>query len=148
VGPVTSEGLVVIDTASSTVVGLVPMQTPRDVVVISATPTAPAPVIEGATFYTDGTSARSGVAPGSRVSLFTSSAVPGLTYHLVLSRDGCRTVVAVLNPTTRFANNSGVIGPTAGNVPAGTPAGRYQVCFLAPTGGGSTITGGVTLDIV
>ena len=105
-------------------------------------------MIEGATFYTDGTSARSGVAPGTRVSLFTSSAVPGRAYRLVLSRDGCRTVVAFLNPTTRFATGQGVIGTTAGHVPIGTPAGRYQICFLAPSGGGSTATGAVTLDVV
>lgn len=148
VGPVVSEGLVVIGTATSSVIGLVPMSTPSGVAVTPTTPSPPpAPVIEGATFYTDGTSTRSGVAPGGRVSLFTSSAVPATTYHLVLSRDGCRTVLAVLNASPRYANTSGVIGPTAGNVPAGTPAGRYQVCFLAPVGSGATATGPVTLDI-
>ncbi|MCA1683606.1 MAG: hypothetical protein LC708_00525, partial [Actinobacteria bacterium] len=145
VGPVVSEGVVVIDTATNTVVTLIPIVA-ADVAVTAATPPLP-PVIEGATFFTDGTSART-AAPGARVSLFTSSGVPGVDYRLVLSRDNCRTVVAVLNHTPRFANSSGVIGPTAGNVPAGTAPGRYQVCFRGPVGGTASVTGPVTLDVV
>lgn len=145
----TVDRVLVLDTATNTVVATVGVGSyPLHVAVTSATPPpAPAPVIDGATFYTDGTSTRSGVVPGSRLSVFSASGVPGLTYHLVLSRDGCRTVLAVLNTNPRYANGSGVIGPTAGYVPAGTPAGRYQVCFRAPVGGGGTVTGPVTLDV-
>ncbi len=70
-----------------------------------------------------------------------------MDYRLVLSRDGCRTVLAVLNPSARFATNSGVIGPTAGNLPAGLATGRYQICFRAPAGSGTTVTAPVTLDV-
>jgi len=136
-----------VDTATNVVVGTIPVAGFQVAVTSSTPPPPPAPVIEGATFYTDGTSTRSGATPGTRISLFTSSAVPGVSYRLVLSRDGCRTVLAVLNATARYASTSGVIGSTAGYVPAGTPAGRYQICFLAPAGGGSTITGPVTLDV-
>ncbi len=149
-GPAGPTGVVVVvDTATNTVTTVTVGSRPLNVAVTSATPPPPPPpVIEGATFYTDGTSARSGVTPGTRVSAFTTSAVPGLDYRLVLSRDGCRTVVAVLNSTPRFASASGVIGTTAGVVPAGIPAGRYQVCFLAPSVSGVTMTGPVTLDVV
>ena len=149
-GPAGSTGLlVVVDTATNTVTTVTVGSRPLNVAVTSATPPLPpGPVIEGATFYTDGTSVRSGVTPGTRVSAFTTSAVPGLDYRLALSRDGCRTVVAVLNSTPRFASASGIIGTTAGVVPAGTPAGRYQVCFLAPHGAGATVTGPATLDVV
>ena len=146
VGPGVSEGLLVIDTATHAVVTLVPMVA-GDVAVTGAAPAPPAPVIEGSTFFTDGTGART-AAPGARVSLFTSSGVPGVDYRLVLSRDNCRTVVAVLNHTPRFANSSGVIGPTAGNVPASTAPGRYQVCFRGPVGSGITVTGPATLDVI
>ena len=134
-----------INTATNRVLTLVPMVA-ADVAVTGAAPSPPAPVIEGSTFFTDGTSART-AAPGARVSLFTSSGVPGVDYRLVLSRDGCRTVVAVLNPTPRFANSSGVIGPTAGNLPVGTAPGRYQICFRAAVAGGVSVTAPVTLDV-
>ena len=138
-----------VDTATNSVVGTVAVGTdPRGLAVTPSTSSPPpAPVIEGATFYTDGTSARSGVAPGARIAVFTSSGVPGVAYRLVLSRDGCRTVLAVLNANPRYANSSGVIGSTSGSVPAGTAPGRYQVCFLAPINNGTTITGPVTLDV-
>jgi len=148
IGPGSPEGLVVIDTATNTLVTLVPTGPSNGVAVTSASSSPPpAPVVEGATFYIDGTSSRSGVVPGSRISGFTSSAVPGLGYRLVLSRDGCRTVLAVLNANPRFANSNGVIGSTSGSVPAGTAPGRYQVCFLASIGNGTTVTGPVTLDV-
>ena len=145
-----ADALVVVDTATNTRVATIQVgDNPLNVVVTSAVPPPPPPpVIEGATFYTDGTSARSGVPRGTRISLFTTSGVPGMAYRLVLSRDDCRTVLAVLNPTDRFASSAGVIGTTAGVIPVSTPAGRYQVCFRAPVGGTASVTAPVTLDVV
>jgi len=145
-----ADRLLVIDTATNAVVTTVGVGSyPLGVAVTSATPAPPpAPVIEGASFYTDGTSTRAGAIPGDRIALFTTSGIPGVTYRLVLSRDNCRTVVAVLNNTPRFANSSGIIGSTAGYLPAGTPPGRYQVCFLGAVGDISTVAAPVTLDVV
>ena len=144
---VTGSQTAVVDTATNALVATIPVTGQHVAVTASTPPPVTPPVVEGATFYTDGTSTRAGAVPGTRISVFTSSAVPGVAYRMVLSRDGCRTAVAVLNATPRYANTSGVIGSTAGQVPAGTPAGRYQICFLAPAGGGATITGPVTLDV-
>lgn len=144
-----SDRVVVIDTATNAVVANVGVGSlPMNVAVTSATPPPPPPpVIEGASFYTDGTSTRAGAIPGDRIALFTSSGVPGVTYRLVLSRDNCRTVLAVLNNTPRFANSAGVIGITAGYLPAATPAGNYQVCFMGSVGDISTITAPVSLEV-
>jgi len=106
----------------------------------------PSPVIEGATFYTDGTSTRT-TATSTRVTVFTASAIPGWGYQLVLSRDGCRSVALLLNSTVRYANSSGVIGPTSGVVPFGTQPGTHQICFRAASGGSVTITGPATLVV-
>ena len=145
-----ADALVVLDTATNAPVATIQVgDAPLEVVVTSAVPPPPPPpVIEGATFYTDGTSARSGVPRGTRISLFTTSGVPGMAYRLVLSRDDCRTVLAVLNATDRYASAAGVIGTTAGVIPVSTPAGRYQVCFRAPVGGTASVTAPVTLDVV
>lgn len=91
-------------------------------------------IIDGATFFTDGTSART-VPAGTRVSAFATGANPGVTYRLVSGKPDpttgavCSLDAHPINPIVRYANNSGVLSPTAGTV--NRPPGEWQVCFLS-----------------
>ena len=91
-------------------------------------------IIEGATFFTDGTSART-VPSGSRVSAFATRASPGIAYRLVSGRRdpatgaACSVDALPVNPAVRHATNEGFVAITAGTV--NRPPGDWQVCFLA-----------------
>lgn len=91
------------------------------------------PGIAGSTWYADGTAGRSG-AVGAQVRVYGVSAFQNLPYRLVLGTGGCAAEVAVLNPTTRFANASGFLSTTVGTIPPGTAPGAYAVCFLSALG--------------
>lgn len=106
-------------------------------------------LLAGATFYADGTIARSG--PAARIALFASGAEPGFAYQLVSGRDGgsagrpCSTDVAVLNPAQKFASSSGLIGITAGVLDR--PPGTWQVCFRSTGTGTQAVTAAVTYTV-
>ena len=89
--------------------------------------------IAGSTWYADGTTSRTG-GVGAAVSAFATGAFQNTPYQMVLATAECTTPVAVLNPTTRFANASGFISMTRGTIPAGTPRGTYAVCFRSTSG--------------
>ena len=103
------------------------------------------PVIDGSTWYSSGAKARSGPA-GSTVALYAVGATPGVPYRLVLSRtSACADLVAFPNPTTVSAGPNGLIGTVRGTIPAGTPAGKYTICFRHTAG--ATATGVVTFTV-
>lgn len=103
------------------------------------------PAAGGATWHSNGSLARSGPA-GTGVSVYGIAAFQNVPYLLVLTRgQSCSDVVAVLNPTTRFANTSGFIPTTRATIPAGTPAGTYQICFRDT--GGATATAAATFTV-
>ena len=94
---------------------------------------AEAPGISGSTWYSDGTAGRSG-AVGAQVRAYGVSAFQNLPYRLVLGTTGCVAEVAVLTPTTRFANASGFLSTPVGTIPPETAPGTYAVCFLSTLG--------------
>lgn len=90
----------------------------------------------GGTWYSDGTNSKAGP-PGTVVRVYATSAFQNVPYTLVLGDAGlepghgdhaCMRTLDVLNPTTRFANQSGFISTTVGTVHLATP-GTYQLCF-------------------
>lgn len=107
----------------------------------------PRTTIVGGTWYPDGTTVSSG-SVGTTVSAFAVGAFENLGYQMVLATDDCNSTVAVLNPTRRFADNTGFLSRTVGRIPAGTPAGNYEVCFKStPDISEPTATGPTTFTL-
>lgn len=113
-------------------------------------------VVSGSTWYSDGTTSKSGPV-GTTISAFATGATPGISYVLVLGNDGgdpghashaCMAAVDVLNPTTTGANSRGFIGVTSGAVHATTPKGAYQLCFKDSSPNNSVGTGGATFTVI
>ena len=108
----------------------------------------PQPVLAGATFYSDGTSSRTGPS-GARVSAFATSAETGFAYKLVSGRSApgttapCTADVVPITAAVKFATNQGVLAQTAGTL--NRPAGQWQICFLAE--GNETVTGAATYTV-
>jgi len=102
------------------------------------------PVINGSTWYSDGSNSTSG-GVGTAVSVFGVGAFANVPYRMVLAAPGCGVVVAVLNPVLRYATTSGYLGRTVGTVPAGVPAGTYTACFKNASGS-PTATGPVAFN--
>jgi uncharacterized protein YkwD len=92
------------------------------------TESASNPIIAGFTWYSDGSSTKTG-GVGTTVRAYATGALNGAGYQLVLATSDCGAIVAVLNPNVRMSSNSGLIGTTAGNIPSGVPPGTYEVCF-------------------
>lgn len=107
----------------------------------------PPAVVSGATFFSDGSSSKSGPS-GARVSLFATSAAAGFEYRLVSAQDGgvaqpCGAYIRPINTTARFADSQGFIAQTAGNIDR--PVGVWEICFLAE---GQAVTGSATFTVV
>ena len=113
---------------------------------VAAADSRPAPVISGATFYSDGTISKAGP-PGTRITAFATGAESYVPYKLVTGRDGgnpgtpCTTDVVPVTDVERYAGSSGFVSPTSG--PIYRSPGTWQVCFWDSTPGaeGRTITG-------
>lgn len=90
-------------------------------------------VVAGATYFVDGTNARTG--PAARIAVFANSAEPGFTYQLVSGRDGgnqaqpCSTQVAVVNPAPRSPPRAGSWASPQGSSTGHRAPGR---CASAP----------------
>ena len=112
------------------------------------TPPPPAPVVVGATFYSDGASARIGPS-GARVSAFATRVETGFSYKLVSGRTApgssapCTADVVPINTAPRFATDQGLLAQTAGTL--NRPPGQWQICFLAD--GNQTVTGAATYTV-
>lgn len=113
-------------------------------------------VVSGTTWYSDGTSSKSGPA-GTTITAFATGATQNIGYNLVLGNDGgdpghashaCMVTVQTLNPTIVTANSRGFIGNTSGAVSASTPKGTYQLCFKDASPNNSTGTGGATFTVI
>lgn len=125
--------------------------------VLAATAVLPADasVVAGNTWYSDGTTDKSG-GPGTVIQAFGTGAIQGVPYQLVLGNDGgdpgfashaCQAVVQVLNPTVVSANRRGTLPMTTGRV-GFVPPGTYQLCFRDSSGNASTGTGGATFTVI
>jgi len=112
---------------------------------VVAADTPPAPVLAGATFYSDGTISKSGPA-GTRITAFATGAESYVPYKLVTGRDGgnprtpCSTDVVPVLDVERYAGSTGFVSPTSGLIYRSP--GTWQVCFRDSTPGaeGRTIT--------
>jgi hypothetical protein len=106
---------------------------------------APAPVIAGSAWYSNGTRTASGP-PGTVVQVYAVNTIELVPYRLVLATAGCSNVVAVLNDATLYAGASGLIGKVRATIPAGTLPGSYVICFrnlVAPL----TATGNLSFTV-
>jgi hypothetical protein len=111
-------------------------------------------VVAGRTWYSDGTSAKSG-GVGTTIRAYATGAIQGVPYHLVLGGAGssghdthaCMETFDVLNPTHVFAGPNGLIGTVRGTVHIST-IGTYQLCFKDATPNNSTGTGGSTFAVI
>jgi len=114
--------------------------------VLDLTAGEPFPTLSGATFYSDGTSARTGPS-GARVSVFATSAEQTYGFQLVSGRvrgtgRPCTAEVMPLSSTVKFANAQAVISQTAGTLDR--PPGQWEICFLNE---GRVVTGAVTYTV-
>jgi hypothetical protein len=111
--------------------------------------TGPA-VVQGSTWYSDGTKAKSGP-PGTRIAAYASNAFANVPYRLVLglgsSGKACEAPAQWINPTIVFAGPDGLIGRVSGTVPLDTVPGTYKLCFEDSSTGNLTGTGGATFTV-
>jgi hypothetical protein len=96
-----------------------------------AAPASSTLVIQGFTWYSDGTYAKSGPT-GAVITAFATQARPNKSFKLqtsaVRGAFPCSDVlVNDVNPNFRISSNSGFIGNTSG--PVNLPVGSYEVCF-------------------
>lgn len=100
--------------------------------------------IQGFTWYSDGTFAKSGPS-GTAITAFATNARANSTFNLVAGNDGgdpshsdhgCMFNFTNLNANTRTSSASGFIGNTSGVV--NKPAGDWQICFRQLGGASST----------
>ncbi|HWI04283.1 MAG TPA: CAP domain-containing protein [Acidimicrobiales bacterium] len=107
-------------------------------------------VVQGSTWYSNGTKARTGPA-GTTIQAYAVGAIPNVPYRLVLGTGppdkACVTTVQVLNPTVVFAGDNGLIGRVTGTVQAGIAPGTYKLCFEDSSAGNYTGTGGATFTV-
>jgi len=111
-------------------------------------------VVAGRTWYSDGTSAKSGPA-GTTIRAYATGGIQGVPYNLVLGGAGstghdthaCMVTFDTLNPTNVFAGANGLIGTVRGTVHITTP-GVYQLCFKDSSPSNSTGTGGATFTVL
>lgn len=120
--PTTTTSTTSSTTTSSTTTTTVPPTT---------TTTTPPPVIQGSTWFSNGSASLSGPA-GSVVSAYATQTRPHTDYRLVTATGNCDTNVAAVNGNVRRSNSTGLIGVTAG--PINRPAGTWQLCFRALDG--------------
>ena len=111
--------------------------------------TGPA-TVQGSTWYSDGTKAKSGP-PGTRITAYAVNAFSGVPYRLILGLGSpgkaCEAPAQWINPTIVFAGQTGVIGRVTGIVPLDTPPGTYKLCFEDSSTGNLTGTGGTTFTV-
>jgi hypothetical protein len=111
--------------------------------------TGPA-TVQGSTWYSDGTKAKSGL-PGTRITAYAVNAFSGVPYRLVLGLGGpgtaCQAIAQWINPTIVFAGSTGLIGRVTGTVPVDTLPGTYRLCFEDSSTGNLTGTGGTTFTV-
>jgi hypothetical protein len=102
-------------------------------------------VPEGFTWYSDGSTSKSGPA-GTTITAFATGALRNTSYFLVTGKNesgqahadhACMDSIQNVNDTQRFSNNRGFIGNTSG--PVNRTQGTWQVCFRTPDGAYSTL---------
>lgn len=113
-------------------------------------------VVAGSTWYSDGTTSKSGPS-GTSITAYATGATPNIPYQLVLGDDGgdpghashaCMVTQQVLNPTIVTANFQGFIGMTSGTVSSSVAKKTYQLCFKDASPNNSTGTGGATFTVI
>lgn len=91
-------------------------------------------VIQGNTWYSDGSFAKSGPS-GTVITAFATSTRANAAFKLVAGTNtspghedhACMDIPEPINPNTRFSNARGFIANTSGSVVK--PAGDWQICF-------------------
>jgi hypothetical protein len=102
------------------------------VLVAAAAPAGAVGDVVGFTWYSDGSSAKSGP-PGAVITAYATLAKANTQYRLMMAPvtntgEACPdTGKVAINPNVRISNSTGMIGNTAGPV-NGAP-GSYHVCF-------------------
>ncbi len=111
---------------------------------LAAPPASAVQFIQGFTWYSDGSFAKSG--PGSTVvTVYATNAVPNAQFDLNVApvdaaAHGCSDAgTSLLFPNVRSSNNRGFIANTAGVV--NRSAGDYEICFYERLAGGGYRTG-------
>ena len=111
--------------------------------------TGPA-TVQGSTWYSDGTKAKSGP-PGTRITAYAVNVFPNVPYRLVLGLgapgNACEAIAQWINPTIVHAGPTGLIGRVTGTVPLDTLPGTYKLCFEDSSTGNFTGTGGATFTV-
>ena len=100
--------------------------------------------IQGFTWYSDGTSSKSGAA-GTSITAYATGARTNRVFNLVAGNavgqpghedHACMFNFSNLNPANRISSATGFIGYTTGTV--NKPAGDWQICFREPDGSTGT----------
>ena len=120
-------------------------------VVTTATPAGAVHVVDGFTWYSDGSYVKAGPS-GTVITAYATQARANSQFRLVADRVvnderlPCgRTTSVTLNPNVRASNSSGTIGNTSGAI--NLPPGDYWVCFIEAFAGNDSGTAPVFFTV-
>ena len=92
---------------------------------------------QGNTFYSDGTTSRTGIT-GTTVRVFATQAAPNISYKLVSGKNNCTTDLVPINNAVVTAGQSGLLPTVSG--PVDRSAGVWDICFAESSSASPTTT--------